>query len=268
MTFSQRIKTYLDRLAISDKRPNSFLFIGPDRIEKFEAATYLISRLVDKESNAEFLRRIKEKIHPDIIIIEPEIVEDKKGRIREKDIIIDQIRKARERLKYFPYELQKKFCVIKKAQRMNAESSNALLKILEEPTANTFFILLASDMDSILPTISSRCAVLRFPEVKLPEWSEENREKFRNIFKDEIFEKFDYIEKISRDKNELIRIFKDWEAVAAEGLRKLVLRNEAKNKIEKVVNLIESVRESINQLEYSNASPRAVGEKLILEMGG
>ena len=108
---------------------------------------------------------------------------------------------------------------------------------------------------------------MRFPKTKLPGWSEENRERFRNIFKEEIFEKFDYIEKISRDKNELISILKDWEAVAAEGLRKLALQNEARNKIEKVADLVESVRESVNQVEYSNASPRAVGEKLMLEMG-
>lgn len=261
------MKTYLDRLAVSEKRPNSFLFSGTDAEEKSESAFYFVQKISGKMAEGEFLERIKRGVHPDIVVLEPETVEDKKGRIREKEIVTAQIRAARERLKYFPYELREKFCIIKKAQRMNAESSNALLKILEEPTESTFFILLADDADSVLPTISSRCAILRFPETELPKWNEENREKFRHIFREEIFEKFGYIEKISRDKNELARIFKDWEAVAAEGLRKLALQNEAKNKIEKVAGLIGNIRESVNQLEHSNASPRAVGEKLVLEMG-
>jgi len=262
-----KIKNYLDRLAASEKRPNSFLFLGTDADEKNEAAFYFIQKISGKVGDGEFLERTKQGVHPDVVVLEPEIVEDKKGRIREKKIVTAQIRAARERLKYFPYELRKKFCIIKKAHRMNAESSNALLKVLEEPTASTFFILLVDDAESVLPTISSRCATLRFPETKLPEWDEANREKFRHIFREEIFEKFGYIEKISRDKNEFVGILKDWEAVAAEGLRKLVLQNEAKNKIEKVAGLIESIRESVSQLEHSNASPRAVGEKMMLEMG-
>lgn len=262
----EKIKTYLDRLAGSEKRPSSYIFFGASEKEKEEAVFYFVSMLAGKESDGEFSRRMKEKIHPDVVVIEPEIVEDKKGRIREKEIIIEQIREARERLKFFPYELEKKFCVIKKAQKLNAESSNALLKILEEPTASTFFILLADGADSVLPTISSRCAVLRFPETKLPDWSEENRQRFRQIFKEEIFEKFNYIENISKDKNEFIGILKDWEVVAGEGLRKLASQNEAKNKIEKVADLIENIRNSVNQLEYSNASPRAIGERLVLEM--
>ncbi|MDI6778307.1 MAG: hypothetical protein QMD77_03885 [Patescibacteria group bacterium] len=268
-----KIKTYLDRLAGSGKRPNSFLFVGTKGAGKSEAASYFISKLAGKTGDAEFLRRMEEKIHPDLVVIEPETVEDKKGRIREKEIIIEQIREARSRLKFFPYELEKKFCLIKKAHKLNAESSNALLKILEEPTANTFFVLLASDADSVLPTIASRCAILRFPETGLPKWNEENREKFRKMFGEEIFEKFDYVEKKSRDKNELVAVLEDWEAVAAEGLRKLVRENREnlgdrrnRRKVEKVVGLVEEMRGAINQLEYSNASPRAVGEKLVLSM--
>ncbi|OGI27647.1 MAG: hypothetical protein A2359_02990 [Candidatus Moranbacteria bacterium RIFOXYB1_FULL_43_19] len=268
--FSPKIKTYLDRLAASPKRPNSFLFAGAQRTGKAEAAEYFVSKLAQKTGDAEFLRRFRGKVHPDVVVIEPETVEDKKGRIREKEITASQIREACQRLKFFPYELEKKFCLIKKSQRMNAEASNALLKILEEPTKSTFFILLAGDTDSVLPTISSRCAVLRFPRTELPVWNEENREKFRNIFKEEIFEKFDYIEKISRDKNEFSGILKDWEAVAAEGMRKLATGDQGGGnnlgKMKKVAVLLENIREAIDQLERTNASARAVGEKLMLEM--
>lgn len=284
---NKKIKTYLDRLASSPKRPNSYLFAGPEEVGKFEAAIYFVARLAGKINDEEFLRRAKENIHPDVVVIEPEIVEDKKGRIREKEIIIDQVRKMQERLKFFPYELKQKFCLIKKAQKLNAEASNALLKILEEPTESTFFILLASDAESVLPTIASRCAVLRFVETKLPKWKEENRERLRKIFKEEIHEKFDYAGKISKDKNEMLAVLGDWEMIAAESLRKLArenqenlghqparnasrLRREAggrnRGKIRRVVELIEKTRESINFLEHTNASARAVGESLMLDM--
>jgi DNA polymerase III delta prime subunit len=266
MEIDLKIKTYLDRLAASSKRPNSFLFFGAGEGEKFEAAMYFISKLAGKAGDGEFLRRVGEKNHPDVVILEPEAVEDKKGRTREKNISIEQIRKARERLKFFPFELERKFCLIKKAERINAEAGNALLKILEEPTESTFFVLLASGVESVLPTISSRCAILRFVETELPGWKEENREKFRNIFKEEIHERLDYAGEISKDKIGMIETLNDWEAVAAEGLRKLMTGGENSAKIRKVVGLIGSIREAVNQLEKTNASSKAVGENLMLNL--
>ena len=55
--------------------------------------------------------------------------------------------------------------MIEDADKMNAEAGNALLKILEEPPDRTFFILLASDITLLLPTIISRCRHIRFKPV-------------------------------------------------------------------------------------------------------
>ncbi len=257
------MQSYLERLAESKSQPGSFLFVGAEETEKEEAVFYFISRVAGKADDAEFIDRVKTKNHPDVIIIEPEI-EEKKGKTREKEIGIPQIREALERIKFFPYQLKKKFCVIKKAQKMNTEAANALLKHFEEPTESAVFILLADETESILPTIVSRCAVIRFSQTELPKWDEENRAQFKKMLQQEIFERFDYIEKISKNKNEMIAELKDWELVAAEGLRKLVKKNENRKKIEKVVNLIENIRKAITRLEYTNASARAVGEELVL----
>lgn len=261
-----KIKSYLDRLADSASRPSSYIFSGANENEKEDAAFYFISRLAGKSGDVGFLERVKAKNHPDVVIVEPEI-EEKKGKTREKEISISQIREALERIKFFPYELKKKFCIVKKSQRMNAEAANALLKSLEEPSVNAIFILLADNIESLLPTIASRCAILRFPETKLREWSEENREQLKKIFREEIFERFDYIEKISKNKNEMIVALKDWELVMAESLRSLVQKREDRRKIGKVIELVESTREAINRLERTNANARGVGEDLVLEMG-
>jgi len=278
---NSKIKTYLDRLAESVKRPSSYIFAGAGEsgkpadakamAGKEEAAYYFIAKLAGKFGDEEFLARVKAKNHPDVVIIEPE-VEEKKGKTREKEIGIAQVREALEKLKFFPYELKTKFCVVKRAQKMNAESANALLKSLEEPSANAIFILLADNIESLLPTIASRCAVLRFPETSLPQWNEENREQFKKIFRSEIFERFEYIEKIAKNKNEMIAVLKDWELVMAESLRKLVgdwgdkgdLVNQGK--IRKVVDLVENTREAVNRLERTNANARGVGENLVLAL--
>ena len=260
-----KIKTYLDRLADSPKRPSSFLFSGADGQEKIEASFYFIQKLSGKIGKGEFADQIRNGVHPDVVILEPEIVEDKKGRIREKEIVIEQIRKARERLKYFPYQLEKKFCVIKKAQRMNTESSNALLKILEEPTASTILILLANDAESVLPTISSLCAVLRFPAAKLPVPKKENITRLREILRQDIHEKFEFAEKISKNRNEAVETLKDWEGVLSEGLRNLASR-ENFGKLDQMADLVRQNRDAVNRIENSNANTRAVLENLMLDL--
>jgi DNA polymerase III delta prime subunit len=271
MEINPKIKSYLNRLADSPSRPSSYIFAGAGETEKEKAVFHFVSKIAGNFGDEEFLARVKAKNHPDVVIIEPEI-EEKKGKTREKEISISQVREALEKLKFFPYELKTKFCIIKRAQKMNSESSNALLKSLEEPTDSAIFIIFADSVESLLPTIVSRCAILRFPEMKLPQWDEENREQFKKIFKSEIFERFEYIEKISKNKNELISVLKDWELVMAESLRKLVgdwgdkgdLVNQGK--IRKVVDLIENTREAVNRLEHTNANARGVGENLVLAL--
>jgi len=263
ISINPKIKSYLDRLADSKNRPGSYIFAGTGKLEKEEAAFWFVSKIAGKFGDEAFLARIKEKNHPDVVIIEPEI-EEKKGKTREKEISISQVRESLERLKFFPYELKTKFCVIKKAQKMNIEAANALLKSLEEPSEKAIFLLLADNLESLLPTIASRCAILRFPQTNLPKWNEENRDQLKNIFKNEIFEKFDYIEKIAKNKNEMIAALKDWEMVMAESLRKLVGSGEDRRKIGKVIELVENTREAINRLERTNANARGVGEELVL----
>jgi DNA polymerase-3 subunit delta' len=56
----------------------------------------------------------------------------------------------------------RRFLIIEEAQQMNASFANALLKILEEPPANTHFIFLLPAISQLLPTIRSRLQIVRF----------------------------------------------------------------------------------------------------------
>lgn len=271
---NKKIKDYLDRWAGSPKLPHSYLFCGPEGIGKTEAAFYFIQNIAEKKNDEEFLRRAAEGAHPDVMILQPEIVEDKKGRIREREITIEQVRNVQNQLKFFPYELKYKFCLVKKAQRLNKEAANALLKVLEEPTAKTFFILLAASDDAVLPTILSRCAALRFPQTKLPVWQEENRELLRKTLTREIYEKFEWAEKISKNRSEAAAVLGDWESVLAEGLRKVIVEEKKEPKanpassqrIKRTVAMLGENRKAIDRISRSNANARTILENLVLEL--
>lgn len=77
-------------------------------------------------------------------------------------ISISQIREIGLLLSAKPNEALKRMVLIKDADKMNVQAQNALLKMLEEPPKNTFFILTATHTPPLLPTILSRCRQFRF----------------------------------------------------------------------------------------------------------
>ncbi|MFH1621510.1 MAG: DNA polymerase III subunit delta' [Candidatus Omnitrophota bacterium] len=78
------------------------------------------------------------------------------------------IAQARELEKYMylrPYESDNKIFIVCDAQYLTIESSNALLKTLEEPSENSVIFLIVNDVANLLPTISSRCQKIVFNSV-------------------------------------------------------------------------------------------------------
>lgn len=93
-------------------------------------------------------QRIDRRSHPDIHFIET--AADKKM------ISIDQIRDLVGGASMRPYEGRNKVFIIDPADGLSIAGSNSLLKTLEEPTADTTFLLLTRSPDLLLPTIRSR----------------------------------------------------------------------------------------------------------------
>lgn len=92
---------------------------------------------------------IVESIHPDFRRITPE-----EG---SQSIKVDAIRQLNADITQTAQQGGRKVILIDRADAMNLASSNALLKILEEPTPNTHFILVSDRLSILLPTIISRC---------------------------------------------------------------------------------------------------------------
>lgn len=105
----------------------------------------------------------------DATVLEPE--EDK------QTISIDQVRNLQHQLSLRPYASEFKTGIILEAQRMTIEAQNALLKTLEEPPAHSVLILTAPSVKNLLPTIVSRCQVVRLrAEIDLDLESEEHQQ--------------------------------------------------------------------------------------------
>lgn len=108
--------------------------------------------------------------HPDILIPEhpPENKDEAKKRDdggeyrRKRSIPIDEIRTIQLRLNTRPTLGSRRVVIIDPADDLEKNASNALLKSLEEPPAGTFFLLVTHRPGRLLPTIRSRCRVLRF----------------------------------------------------------------------------------------------------------
>jgi len=75
---------------------------------------------------------------------------------------INSIRSVTRFLANKPYSHISKVILIKDAEKLNIESQNALLKNLEEPGPDNYFILTTTRPHALLPTIASRCHQLRF----------------------------------------------------------------------------------------------------------
>ncbi len=106
-------------------------------------------------------RKVFAGIHPDLIYISPGL--DDKGRKR-REILVDQVRFISADAQVMPNEAGVKVYVIQDAELMNAAAQNALLKLLEEPPASAAFVLCAANPALLLPTVRSRCVLLRINE--------------------------------------------------------------------------------------------------------
>lgn len=84
-----------------------------------------------------------------------------------KDIRIEQIRVLQHTLMLAPYQARYRVALILDFQRVTASASNALLKTLEEPPPKAVLILTADAQESLLPTIASRCEVLRLRPMRV-----------------------------------------------------------------------------------------------------
>ncbi|MFM9963679.1 MAG: DNA polymerase III subunit delta' [Planctomycetaceae bacterium] len=151
---------------------HAYVFAGPDGVGKRLFAKTLAQCLFcQRHSNEELLacgecsgcKQVQAGSHPDL-----HEVERKKGKSEFTiDLLVgSQENRGREGLCYdlslLPMMSDRKIAIIDDATSMNSESMNAFLKTLEEPQPHALLVLIADNLDALLPTIRSRCQTIRF----------------------------------------------------------------------------------------------------------
>ncbi|MDR7419515.1 MAG: DNA polymerase III subunit delta' [Armatimonadota bacterium] len=154
----------------SDKVGHAYLLVGPGgvgrRLVALAFAQLLNCAHADGDACGECTacRKIADGNHPDVRVLDISrglYIEAPGKDYKGKEIPVDQIRALRQEASYPPYEGRWKVFIVADAERMNPNSANSLLKILEEPPARVVFVLIAESSVALLPTIVSRCQLVR-----------------------------------------------------------------------------------------------------------
>ena len=141
---------------------HGYIFFGPAMVGKRTAArefaTFLEKGKFESNESGENV------ILSDMMLIEP----GENGSIG-----IDAVREIRNFLWQKPNASSRRTLIINDAELLTTEAQNALLKITEEPPASSLLILVTSDAEAILPTITSRLPKIYFgtmPEKEIEKW--------------------------------------------------------------------------------------------------
>lgn len=213
----ERVKKLLMQILVSGKIPSAFLFDGPEGVGKDALAIELAKTLNCEKSNEEpceqcvSCKQANALHHPNIHLVFPlprgdnetkedgpldKLDEKTMKKIREElslkaqdpyhkisipkaqVIKINSIREVIREDSLSLYQHGYRVIIVIQAEAVGTESANALLKVLEEPSDRTVFILTTNKRNSLLPTIVSRCQSLRFDLLAEKEIAETLIKKF------------------------------------------------------------------------------------------
>jgi len=147
----------------SGRLHHGWIFQGPSGIGKSILARRIAGWMLgaasmDADLDDETMQLVQSGGHPDLKWVERGL--NDKGKLRQ-DITVDQIRELNQFFQLRPALSGWRVGIIDSLDEMNVSGMNALLKTLEEPPKNALLILISHATQPILPTIRSRCQVLR-----------------------------------------------------------------------------------------------------------
>ncbi len=166
-----------------EKLPHAMLFAGPEGVGKFAFAQALAASLLCEQKaegnmpcgRCSSCTWLTSGNHPDFRLIRPEEGEETGSGEEETPqpavatrksgqghIRVDQIRTLEDFVFVGSHRHGSRIALVEPAEMMNPSAANALLKILEEPPAGVYFILVSSNWRRLLPTVLSRCRSIIF----------------------------------------------------------------------------------------------------------
>lgn len=128
--------------------------------------------------------------------------------VPEKPIGIDQVRKLKKILTQKPYGGGDRLVIIKSMEKATTEAANALLKLLEEPPKKTYITLTTGNAHALLPTIISRCQIIR-EKTACQDFLQETKEVeevFKKILTTSIGERILLSQKLAKSKEDVLEL--------------------------------------------------------------
>ena len=244
---NQHIFDFFKKAKNSGNLAHGYLFWGPEDKEKTEIALWLGKALEISDFDILRITTGEEK----------------------KEISINQIRATKRHLNLSPFSGLYKLAIIDRAEKMNSEAANALLKMLEEPHRNTILILITSEPEILPKTIVSRLQEIRFRPISLNQISKTAlNKKYTDILDKSLNNIFKDVEKITkaspaesrREETEIIPLLDSWMFWFRE---KMI--NEIKTEINgKILKIIKEIQKTKNLISSTNVNQRLALENLVL----
>ncbi|VAW90776.1 DNA polymerase III delta prime subunit [hydrothermal vent metagenome] len=146
---------------------HALLISGAKGVGKYHFATAFKNAMLCSDKQTDGLacgkcRYCKMQQHPDFYEITQEV--DERTNKKSNVIKIDQIRKLIDFTLLHTHFGMAKIIIIHPAEAMNKSASNALLKILEEPPQDTYFVLISDQIQQLSATIRSRCQIINIQQ--------------------------------------------------------------------------------------------------------
>jgi DNA polymerase III subunit delta' len=153
-------------LYMEKKLPNKILLSGKKGSGKSTLAYHLINYILSKNEECKYnlenfcinkdnksYKLLQNNSHPNFYLID--LLTEKKS------IDVGQIREMINYTNKSTFNNMERFILIDNVENLNKNSINALLKIIEEPNENVFFILINNSEKNVLPTLKSRCLTFK-----------------------------------------------------------------------------------------------------------
>lgn len=152
---------------------HAYLFTGPQSVGRRTLALGFAQALNCRETTipgqpcgrCRNCKLIEQMEHPDLMVVEAEQVGVK--------LKIDQIREIQHTLSLSAYEAKYRIAIFLRFDEASHQAMNALLKTLEEPPAHVILLMTAANEELLLPTISSRCEILRLRPMPVDQLSQD-----------------------------------------------------------------------------------------------
>ncbi len=148
----------------SGRLHHGWLFTGPNGIGKATLARWF-ARVVLGEVDPQAIRRMASGTHADLLVI-ARSVDEKRARPR-TEIVLEDVRPVADFL-HRTAAGGWRVVVVDGAEHLNRHAANALLKLLEEPPSHALILLTCGAPGRLLPTIRSRCRLLRLRTLDEP----------------------------------------------------------------------------------------------------